>query len=51
MRRTPLHPTITAVRIKLYPICYPRVNQEIALISPENANTAVEDRTLGFEQA
>lgn len=25
LRRTPLHPTITAVRIKLYPICYPRV--------------------------
>ncbi|MEC0128423.1 GntR family transcriptional regulator [Paenibacillus pabuli] len=26
-------------------------HQQIALISPENANTAVEDRTLGFEQA
>lgn len=26
-------------------------HQQIALISPENANTAIEDRTLGFEQA
>lgn len=50
LRRTPLHPTITAVRTRRSLICYPRSHQQIALISPENAKTAVEDRTIGFEQ-